>query len=83
MFDYVGGMLMNLGPYAAGASVTAFRGMIPLPRAVEDTLSIAPPAVWTMGAGYMAAAPGEDKACAALKGFAGGTLAAVVLNVIR
>lgn len=76
-------VLMNLGPYAAGASVTVTRKLIPVPDAVDRVLNTVPPAAWTAGAGYVAAAPGEDKACAALKGFAGGTLAAVVMDILR
>jgi len=80
MFGYVQDVFMNLGPYAAGAATVVLPVYVPLPGVVAQTMSVVPPAVWAGGAGFMTATPGEDQACAALKGVAGGVGAAFVLR---
>ena len=77
---YVQDVFTNMGPYAAGAATVIVPAYIPMPGIVIDTLMIVPPLVWQAGAGYMVATPGEDQACAAMKGIAGGIGAAFVIN---
>jgi hypothetical protein len=79
---YIQDVFMNLGPYAAGAATVVVPAYVPLPGVVGQTLALVPPAVWAGGAGYMVATPGEDQACAALKGVAGGVGAAFILSRI-
>lgn len=79
-FGYVQDVFMNLGPYAAGASVVVAQAYLPLPGPIAATLAVVPPAMYSAAAGYAVATPGEDQACAALKGVAGGVGAAFVLS---
>lgn len=71
---------MNLGPYAAGAATVIVPAYVPLPGVVRQVVSSVPPAAWAAGAGYAVAVPGEDQACAVLKGVAGGVGAAFVMR---
>ena len=80
MFDYLQSQFMNLGPYAAGAVTVAVPALVPLPNMVVRVLATVPPAAWAGGAGYMVADPGEDQACAALKGIAGGIGASFIIR---
>lgn len=80
MFGYIQDVFMNLGPYAAGAVTVAVPQFVPLPGIVSQTLATVPPAVWAGGAGYAVATPGEDQACAAMKGVAGGVAASFVIR---
>jgi len=75
---YVQEVFMNMGPYAAGAASMVALSELPLPGFVY----VVPPSIVAGGAGYMVASRGEDQACAALKGVAGGVGAMMVLGAL-
>jgi len=78
MFGYVEDVFTRMGPFAAGAASVTLVTVMPLP----DIFDQVPSSIIAGGAGYMVAPRGEDQACAALKGAAGGAAAMVVMRIL-